>query len=134
GEVGEVLSERSGGRGAGRLAERVERDLHLGPLQETPPTAYAERHPGTAEGFFERSGLCVDAVEHGDAPPRQLGTVRAAHRAGDATGLGLVGVVLGDAWRGTVGTGRAHCGAATRRPEHRARGRDHLRSGAVVAT
>ena len=79
---------------AGGLAELVERDLHLGAVEEAAAAAHAERDPGAGEGLLEQRRLRVDAVEHRHARPRQVRALGVAQRAGDAARFGLGGVVL----------------------------------------
>ncbi len=97
GEVGEVLDERTGGRLACALAEVVERDLHLGAVEEATAAAHAERHAGARERLLEQRRLRVDAVEHGHARPRQVArSRRRAARERHAARFVVGGVVLGE--------------------------------------
>ena len=134
GEVGEVLGEGAARRGPRRLLQRVERDLHLGPLEEPPAAADPERHAGAAERLFEQRRLRVDAVEHGDARPARHPT-RARRARPRATPRASSSSVSYAVTTGAGPSGRAARCAVRRReePSTAPAAGDDLRGGAVVA-
>ena len=134
GEIGEVLLEHPRRRRPRVLAQVVERDLHLGSVEEAAAPSHAEGDPDSTEGLLELHRLRVDPVEHGDARPPARGVVRGAHGLGDTACLVLLVVEVLDDRERTVGTGGLReRPSAIRGPEHGGGGGDDLGRRPVVA-
>jgi hypothetical protein len=116
------------GGAAGRFREVVERDAHLGSLQEAARAPHPYRNPGAPEDRFELRRLGVRAVQHRQRRPRSVGTVLAPKPGRDTDGLRLVVGVGSDRRFGPVGFRRADRGRSRAAVgEDAARGGDDLR-------
>ena len=113
GEVGEVLAERSPRCGARGLAQCVERDLHLGPSRKRPPPRTRNGTPARLSASSNAADCALMRYSTAMRRHGRSGPSRGAHRAGHATRLGFVGLVVGDRGAGPSGRVARTVGTAT---------------------